>query len=232
MKSVARALGLTLGLALAFALLTLPGCAKRSKESAEQTAGSASAAPTAPTPATHPPAPTAPPAPERFTLEQIAKVIGVMKQCVDRVNQTGDARELAVCACRADLQLSKTFKAPDPVAHCAAFADRFAAATLRSDEAQMQAPFELAAPDVFPGSFLTFTLATPCLIQAAQQKSLESANACFCRAHAFANRMAARGLQSGTSTGRDVMQATSEIAEELMHSNACPSPAPTAQPTK
>lgn len=190
-------------------ILGLAGCSKRSSEQAKKEEASAA-----------PAAPTLPPVPERFSLAQVTKVLDLMKQCAER---SLDPHALSECACRADLQLSKTFVAPDPAAHCAAFADRFAAVAKRPVEEQMQVPFELAAPDVFPGSFLLFTLSTPCLLKASQEQSLAAATACFCRAHVFANRMAARGLQPGTTTGRDILQATSELAEELMKSDPCPS---------
>jgi hypothetical protein len=200
------------------ATLGLAACSKRSGSQPEKSEGSA-ATPASAATAAPAPAPALPPVPERFTLAQVTKGMDLMKQCAER---SLDPHALSACACRADLQLSKTFKAPDPAAHCTAFADRFAAIAKRPVEEQMQAPFELAAPDVFPGSFLLFTLSTPCLLKASQEKSLAAANACFCRAHVFANRMAARGLPPG-ATGRDVLQATSELAEELMKSDPCPS---------
>ena len=217
MKQVPAAVAFALVVLLATAgPAGLGGCAKRSDKQAEPSEGSA-ATTTAAT--TAPAAPALPPVPERFTLAQVTKMMDLMKQCAER---SLDPRALSACACRTDLQLSKTSKAPDPAAHCAAFADRFAAIAKRPVEEQLQEPFELAASDVFPGSFLIFTLSTPCLLKASQEKSLAAANACFCRAHVFANRMAARGLQPGTVTGRDVLQATSELAEELMKSDLCP----------
>lgn len=196
------------------AALGLAACSKRSSSEAEPREGSAATTATTATSTT-----TAPPAPERFTLVQVTKVMDLMKQCAER---SLEPRALSECACRADLQLSKTFKAPDPAAHCAAFAERFAAVAKRPVEEQLQAPFELAAPDVYPGSFLLFTLSTPCQLKASQEKSLAAASACFCRAHVFANRLAARGLPPGT-TGRDVLQAASELAAELMKSDPCAS---------
>lgn len=103
------------------------------------------------------------------------------------------------CACRSDLTLSRERAPEDPAAHCAAYAERAVEMANRPEDEQKRSPLLLAAPDVSPGSFLIFSVALPCLVDAMKSKAKIHGLACNCAAHAIANRIARRkdlGLQS------------------------------------
>jgi len=122
-----------------------------------------------------------------------------------------------MCACRSDLALSRTPAAPDVAAYCAAYADRFVATTKLSGEAQERSPYQLAARDVIPGSFLLFSVAVPCLVDAIKEKSQDRITACFCMAHALANRMA----QYTMATQADVAAMMQRTLREISESGRC-----------
>jgi hypothetical protein len=145
---------------------------------------------------------------ERYTLEQIALALRTMQKCVDE-----DTRAMAMCACRSDLTLSRTPAPPDVAAYCAAYADRFVATTMLSGEAQERSPYQLVAPDVVPGSFLLFSVAVPCLIDAIKEKSQDRVTACFCMAHALANRMAQHTMATQAEVAAIMQRAVREISD-------------------
>jgi hypothetical protein len=153
--------------------------------------------------------------PQRFGSDEIELALATMKACAERDNS---ARSMFECACRSDLALSKEPAPADPAAHCAAYAERTAALAQRAEDEQKRSPLVLGAPDVAPGSFILFAVASPCLADAMKSKTKAKAFTCLCVVQTIANRIARRNdlrLQS------DYMVALGEEANAVKTSGQC-----------